>query len=251
MMRSAIIIVMLLAAPLSRAQDAASLQRFDEGTTALIEGRFQDALGAFETIQRSGWESDALYYNMALAHYRLDNLGQAIRFLEKARQLNEDDPRILHSLAIAGQRQADRFSTLPDPFWLSARAWLTDQVPIRTAFLIGILCWFGFAAAWLANVVGGVNGPGWQRGRSVGFVLGLVLITHAFASSIWPPHPDRHVILADVSQLREQASLEAAEVVEVHEGLIVDVRASAPAWYLVEIPNGTRGWVPSADLGDI
>ncbi|NBW92822.1 MAG: hypothetical protein EBR20_00370 [Bacteroidetes bacterium] len=39
--------------------------------------------------------------------------------------------------------------------------------------------------------------------------------------------------------------------VEVHEGLIVDVRASAPAWYLVEIPNGTRGWVPSADLGDI
>lgn len=251
MIRFLVIAVLLAVAPLSRAQDAAAVRTFDEGTAALIDGRFHDALRAFETVETTGWESDGLYYNMALAHYRLDHLGQAIRYLEKARALNEDDPRILHSLAIAGQRQADRFSTLPDPFWQSAQAWLVDTMPVRVAFLLGLLCWFGFVAAWLARTVVGMDGDWWKRGRNAALVVGLVLIVHALASSIWPPHPDRSVVLSGTLALREQASPEAAEVVEVHEGLIVEVRASAPDWQLVEIPNGTRGWVPAASLGDI
>jgi len=251
MIRFLAIAVLLTFAPMARAQDAASVRTFDEGTAALIDGRFHDALRAFETVEMNGWESDGLFYNMALAHYRLDHLGQAVRYLEKARALNESDPRILHSLTIANQRQADRFSTLPDPFWQSAQAWLVEWIPVRMAFLVGVLCWFGFVGTWLARTVANMDGEWWRRGRNTAFAVGLILIVHALASSFWPPHPDRSVVLSDTLVLREQASPDATEVVEVHEGLIVEVRASSPDWDLIEIPNGTRGWVPASSLGDI
>jgi len=66
-----------------------------------------------------------------------------------------------------------------------------------------------------------------------------------------PAFPDRSVVLEETLVLREQASDEATAILEVHEGLIVEVRAEATNWALVKIPNGTRGWVPSAGLGDI
>jgi tetratricopeptide (TPR) repeat protein len=251
-MRTIVTIVLLCLTVLpARSQDAASVQLFDEGTAALIDGRFHDALRAFETVQTAGWGSDALYYNMAMAHYRLDNLGQAVRYLEKARLLNEDDPRIEHSLGIALQRQPDRFSQLPDPFWKKARQWFTKAVPARIAFLFGLLCWFGFVAGWLVRTVFHHDHEWLRRGRFVMLTAGLLLLAHALASSISPPHPARSVVLTDTLTLREQASQDAGSVVEVHEGLIVEVRTEAPEWRFIEIPNGTRGWVPSSTLGDI
>lgn len=251
MIRTLIIAALVGIAPLCRAQDAATVQTFDEGTAALLDGRFHDALRAFESTETSGWESDGLYYNMALAHYRLDHLGQAIRYLEKARHLNEADSRILHSLGIARQRQVDRFSTLPDPFWLSARAWLVEWIPVGTAFFLGLMCWFSFVGAWLARTVADMDGTWWRRGRNAALAIGLVLIVHALASSIWPPNPDRSVVLTERLVLREQANSDATEVIDVHEGLILEVHARTSEWRLVEIPNGTRGWVPKSALGDI
>lgn len=252
MIRTACIalLITLLSLP-ARAQDAEAIRYFDEGTAALVDGRFQDALRSFTPAEEMGWVSDALYYNMGLAYYRLDELGQAIRYLEKARSLNEDDPRIEHSLAVAGRRQVDRFSTLPDPFWKGAQQWLVRTLPLRSAFVIGLICWLLFAAGWIAKVALHQDGDWHRRARQVTLVLGLLLMTHALASSVWPAFPDRSVVLESQLELREQASQDADSVVEVHEGLIVEVRAEATNWQLIEIPNGTRGWVPTAALGDI
>jgi len=240
----------LLAAP-SRSQDAEVMSQFDAGTAALVDGRFQDALRTFHPIEETGWASDALYYNMGLAYYRLDELGQAIRYLEKARLLNEEDPRIAHSLTVAQRRLTDRFSTLPNPFWKTTQQWLVDTLPLRTAFLIGTLCWILFVGGWIGKVLWAIDGEWPQRARQSLLILGVVLMTHALALSIWPAFPDRSVVLEDQLQLLEQASSDAESVVEVHEGLIVEIRAEATNWKLVEIPNGTRGWVPAAALGEI
>ena len=87
--------MLLLGATYSaRAQDVDAVRLFDEGTAALMDGQFQDALRSFTAAEQSGWASGALFYNTGLAYYRLDELGQAIRYLEKARLLNPEDPRI-------------------------------------------------------------------------------------------------------------------------------------------------------------
>lgn len=252
MMRNLFIALLLLGAThMTRAQEADAIRLFDEGTAALVDGRFQDALHAFTASEQSGWASDALYYNIGLAYYRLDDLGQAIRYLEKARLLNEEDPRIEHSLGVAERRQTDQFSVLPKPFWKKAQQGLVRMIPVRLAFVIGLICWIVFVAGWIAKTVLALDGEWHRRGRQVALIAGAFLIIHAMASSIAPAFPDRSVVLEERLVLREQASDDAANVLEVHEGLIVEVRTEATNWVLVEIPNGTRGWVPSTALGDI
>ena len=252
MMRNLFIAMLLLGATYSaRAQDVDAVRLFDEGTAALMDGQFQDALRSFTAAEQSGWASGALFYNTGLAYYRLDELGQAIRYLEKARLLNPEDPRIEHSLAVAERRQRDQFSVLPKPFWKKAQQGLVRIIPLQWAFLIGLMCWMAFVAGWPAKTVRALDGEWYRRGRQAALIAGLFLISHAMASSIVPAFPDRSVVLEETLVLREQASDEATAILEVHEGLIVEVRAEATNWALVKIPNGTRGWVPSAGLGDI
>lgn len=251
-MRLLFVILALLTGPLvARAQPASVVQEFDRGTAALIDGQFRESLEAFEQVEADGWGSAELYYNIGLAHYRLDHLGEAIRYLEKARHLDDDDERILHSLSVAERRRTDRFSQLPNPFWKNVQAWLVKLIPIRPAFLIGLLAWFGFVAGWTWSQLTGADSPLLRRLRQAAAVLGAVFLVHALASSRWPAHPDRSVILAPSVVMYEQANDEAAPVLTVHEGLVVERRSESTEWTFIEVPNGTRGWVHTRTLGDI
>ena len=115
------------------AQDSEILRYFDAGTALLVDGQFSDALEQFEHAERLGWGSTELYFNIGLAYHRLDNLGQSIRYLERAKILSPNDPKVNHSLNLAKSRRVDNFSELPKPFWRRAHS--------RTArVLLGRFC---------------------------------------------------------------------------------------------------------------
>lgn len=244
-------ILLFLLVHAAAAQPADIVQAFDRGTMALTDGRFAAAMDEFRTVETAGWGSAALYYNMGLTFYRMDRLGEAIQYLEKAHRLDDDDPRIRHSLSIAERRRTDRFSQLPDPFWRTAQAFVNRVIPLRLALGLGLLAWLGFGGIWTWQLVSGTREPWIRRIRQASLVLGLALLTHALLSSISPAEKPRSVILDPVVVLREQASAQATEVLTLHEGLVVDVRSDAGEWTLVEVPNGTRGWIPSRTLGAI
>ncbi|MDA0378179.1 MAG: tetratricopeptide repeat protein [Bacteroidetes bacterium] len=251
MKRIALFLLCAVLAIGSAAQPAEIVQTFDRGTSALLDGRFSEALDAFHSVETAGWGSGALFYNMGMTYYRMDRLGEAIQYLEKARKLEADDPRIQHSLSVAERRRTDRFSQLPDPFWRTAQSWMTGVIPIRWAFGLGMLAWLGFGGLWTWQLTTGIRTPWIRRIRQASLLMGCLLLVHALASSISPAEPPRSVILDPVVTLREQATEQANDVLTVHEGLVVDVRSEAGEWALVEVPNGTRGWIPSRSLGTI
>ena len=250
-MKRFIPILLFLLTSAAAAQPADLLQTFDRGTAALTDGRFAAAMDDFRTVESAGWGSAALYYNMGLTWYRMDRLGEAIQYLEKARRLDSEDPRIQHSLSVAERRRTDRFSHLPDPFWRTAQAFVTGIFPAGLAFGLGLLAWFGFGALWTWQLISGVRSPWIRRIRQVALVVGLALLTHALLSSLSPASPPRSVVLDPAVALREQASEQATDVLTIHEGLVVDVQSVAGEWTLVELPNGTRGWISSRTLGAI
>lgn len=250
--RALLLAVFLLLAPLpSSAQDARAVQQFDEGTASLQDGRFRDALRSFEAAEATGWVSTELYYNTGLAYHRLDQLGQAIRYLERARSLSPEDARIQHSLSIAQSRQKDSFSVLPDPFWKSLHMSAARILPPSTAFWLGILAWFVFFGLLLGRLLFALDGDWFKRGRSVAGGLGAVLLIHALGTSAFSPFDVRAVVVEEEISLREQADPEAAEVVRVHEGLVVTREGSASGWVFIEIPNGTQGWIPESAIAGI
>ena len=233
------------------AQQETVLPHFDSGTALLVDGQFSGALEEFEQAEALGWESTELYYNMALAHHRLDDLGQSIRYLEKARALSPEDPKILHSLSVASSHRIDTFSELPKPFWRSAQAWAVRTIPIFPAFWMGFLLYLVLIGLVIGTYIRYVEGPWVRRARFSSSVVGGALILYAFTSSVWPPSDERAVVLTNQVSLLEQADPDAAQVLAVHEGLVVKKGSQVSEWTFIQIPNGVKGWVPSNSLGDI
>ena len=220
-----------------------AVRAFDEGTVHLLDGNFQSAISLFEVAEQSGWSSPELFYNMGLAFHRMNKLGLAITYLERAKQLAPEDPKIAHSLTVANHKQVDRFSQLPDPFWKKLHTWSARVVPVHFAFWFGFALWVGFVALMVGKIVLAWRGDWWRRSRIVIGTLACILIVHALATSAWPPTQERAVIVATELRLRANPDDTADEVIRVHEGLVVKVEERTTDWAMIELPNGTKGWV--------
>ncbi len=250
------LLTLFLAASLSTptptaAQDSEILGFFDAGTALLVDGQFSGALEQFQHAERLGWGSTELYFNIGLAYHRLDNLGQSIRYLERARVLSPQDPKVNHSLNLAKSRRVDNFSELPKPFWRRAHSWIARVIPIDVSFWTGFVAYAILIALLLARIILRLDGSWWRRGRFAAGMVGMALLVYAFATSAWPPQDQKAVVLASEVALLEQADAQSNEVIRVHEGVVVIMRTEASDFTFVQIPNGGRGWVPSSVLGTI
>ncbi len=225
-----------------------AIQQFDAGTVALLEGNFQQAISLFGEAEKAGWASPELYYNTGLAYHRLNKLGMAIVYLERAKELSPDDPKILHGLSVANHKQADRFSILPAPFWKKIHRSVLRVLPITLSYWLGLFFWTALVSLWIGYLLKRWRGDWWRRSRSIVAMLALFFIVHSLASSAWPPFTAQAVIVSTEARLRSEALDESEEVIRVHEGLVVSIQAEALDWMCVEIPNGTKGWVRSTSL---
>ena len=230
---------------------ADAVRAFDAGTVHLLEGNFQAALAEFEKADQSEWSSPELFYNMGLAYHRMNKLGLAIVYLERAKELAPEDPKILHSLGVANHKQADRFSQLPNPFWKKLAIWSARVMPVTRAFWIGLFCWLVFVVLMIGKSMLAWRGDWWRRSRIVVGLLAAVFLIHAFGTSAWPPVDQRAVILPSEVRLREAPDDASAEVIRVHEGLVVKLDIQTPDWAMIELPNGTKGWVSVHSLVSI
>lgn len=64
---------------------------FSKATENYNSGKFQEAVENYMSILKSGFESSALYYNLANAHYKLNHVPESIYYYEKALKLNPEN----------------------------------------------------------------------------------------------------------------------------------------------------------------
>lgn len=102
------------------AQPDSLSRQFETATAAYKQGQYARAADVYREILDTGHTNVALYYNLGNAYVRLDRLGQAIRYYEKARALRPNAPRLQHNLEQA-RRQAGvypgRLPRAASPHW--------------------------------------------------------------------------------------------------------------------------------------
>ena len=238
-------IVLALAVIVAAAQPTEAVRLFEEGTERLIEGNYSGAVGSYRAAMDLGVASTALYYNLGVAYYRLDELGESIRFLERARRMEPTDRRILHNLEIARSRIPERFSRLPVRFWTRGWQWLVSTVGAGGFFLVGFLLWLipFVIAAWRIR---GRRRASWQlRVAWSSAFAAAVFVMAGFSASLRSPYGDQAVIVETAAPLYTSAAGDDAGII-LHEGLTVDVESRDGTWLMVRLPNGVTGWVQAA-----
>jgi tetratricopeptide (TPR) repeat protein len=234
---------------LAGGQPDSARHHFRAGVSAYEQGRHEDALAAFQRAEASGYVSGALFYNLGNAYYRTDQIGQTIRYYEKARRLLPDDPRLDHNVqrALERVRGGAPPRTTPEP----GLAWLQALGPHRA-----------LAAAWGLVVIGLVLGvyrawgdeppAAWLRPAAIGLVAtGIMAAGLVLAGTYAQAQERRVVVVAETVPVRAAPQPAAAVDTTAYEGYVLHRRDQQRRWVRVAFPNGRTGWVPSPAVADI
>ena len=123
------------------------LAAFQSANQMYDGGEYEEAALSYERLIGLGADDPTLYYNLANAYYKTDDLGRAILNYMRARRLAPFDADIAANLDLA-LREAEASPSLRAPVPTLAR--LAERVPAGIAPPIALTCWLalgGIAAA--------------------------------------------------------------------------------------------------------
>jgi len=223
---------------------------FKAGNDHYANSRYAQAIESYEKVLNANVESAALYYNMANAHYKLNNIAPSIFYFEKAKQLAPLDKEIKNNAAFAENMKIDAISTLPQN---TVKKWVNGTVSIltidgwaKTAVVFAILFVLLFLG-YLFTVQSGKKRAFFitafvsllVTGASVGFSY------YAFAKA---SADNPAIVFATKVEIKSEPNLASTSAFTLHEGTKVQVLESLGNWSRIQLSDGKIGWIPEDDI---
>lgn len=238
-------------APLRSAAAEPADSLFTAALSAYEQADYRTARDLFRAVEVHHGESGAVAYNLGNAYYRMRQIGEAIRYYERARRLGMSSERLEHNLALARSRTTDRFAQLRPTGWAAVEAWLQRTTDPWWLFYLGAIMTTAAAFLLAARIVGRQAPHGHLLLPGLG-LTGLLLVATAYATSVADHRADRAVVLTRETAVRAAPGAATEVVEEIHEGTVV--RFEGPlrdGFRQVTLPDGRRGFVQRSDLGTI
>ncbi len=225
---------------------------FRRGNEAYFNGRYQEAIDAYEHVAALGVVSEDLFFNLGNAYFKAGQLGPAIYNYERALELDPAQEDVRFNLGVARdavkKKGEDRLTgTEKQPFWMR----IGDEVTVNWASWL----FLGLYVALFALLVAlHFVPPGFLR---VSMVAGLAFVglgTMASAGLLGirlylADRVEQAIVLPDVVQVKEGPDPNYPSVFGVHAGLRVRVTEKEQDWVRVRLANGLEGWMRDRDLG--
>lgn len=224
---------------------------FEQGNTAYRANDFAKALEWYNKILDTGYTGSALYYNIGNCYFKLEQVGPAILFYEKALRLAPGDEEIRFNLDLANSKVIDRIQQPPKLF---IYRWWDSLVD---AFSLGQLTWltavffFLLVAIHVVKLLFADRLPAWMT--RYGFIVlaallmffGLLLFT---AANYYGNERDAIVLAPRVNVLSAPGE-QGNEIFVLHEGVKVWRSEQRGDWVRIELPDGKTGWIEAKKIG--
>ncbi len=246
------VIVLLLALPLgAQAAESYPDSLWTAGVEAYSAGQWAEALQDWSDVAATGLRSKELYYNLGNAYFKTGETAQAVLNYERALRLDPSDADVRYNLEFARNLTQDRIDEVPEfilktwmrkvGYQLSSDAWAVLSL-VLLAVALGLLLLF-------------LLGPtaGWRR---TGFFTGLAALL--LALSAWgfarsqKADAERHdtaIVLRPVTSVTSSPSADAAKSLFIlHEGTKVRILDTVSGYTGIELADGRRGWIATADI---
>ena len=223
--------------------EAEPITAYQAGLESYLAGDYQAALDHFLTAEASGKTSGELLYNLGNTYFRLNNLGKAVLYYERARLLMPTDDLLNHSIRIARRKTMNRFGRIPRPFWSKYWTAIVARLGPGWMFFVG-LCFYFTAVVFLGYRIWTKSRNDWlRRGFALSLLAALILIAAAFKASRDQAGTLTAVVQETSVDLRDSPSSVGEVEATVYEGLVVHIVDESESWLQIRLPDGTTGWV--------
>jgi tetratricopeptide (TPR) repeat protein len=226
---------------------------FEQGNQAYREANYPGALEWYHKIEAAGFQSSQVYYNMGNCYYKLNQVGRAILYYEKALKLRPEDAEIQFNLELANLKVVDRLELPPQFFlfewWDHVKSFFSIQqlsVMVVALYVISILCLILFLFARYHS-----------RRQTIRFLLVLFSIFTLFFTCLLILNireTSRHkqaIVLTESANVRSAPNEGSTDVFVLHEGVKVTLDEQRGEWVKISLPDGKSGWMRQDLLGII
>lgn len=223
---------------------------FNKANALYNNGKYAEAIDTYKTILDSENHSAALYFNLANAHYKLNNIAPSIYYYEKALQLSPNDQDIKNNLAFAKNMTIDAIETVPE----GGLKRLINKVANSMSFdgwaILAIVCVFCFVILFLSYYFAFTTVK-----KRLSFIGSFVFLAFMFIALSFAFHKYNLVkkdkpaiVFAKESKVNSEPNTRSEESFRLHEGTKVQVLETVGDWKKIKLSDGKTGWVESGDI---
>lgn len=222
------------------------------GNAAYERNDYAKAAEHYRQALDEGAANSRLYFNYANSLFRLNRLGMAILYYEKARKLSPNDEDVAFNLRFANAQTLDK-NPVPEPNVITKSLWL-----LHSSYSINQGLWIAlglFSALFLAATLALYAGPA-LRGMLVTTcvlgVLGMAALVPSLAYKIRQQETVEYGIVITPSVGMYSGPGDTYQLLtKVHEGTKFEIVEVHGDWASVKLLNGKGGYVRLADLGKV
>ena len=236
-----------------RGADPTSAERWSSGNAAYSAGNYDEAIAEYQAIVDGGEYSLELYYNLANAHFKAENIGKAILYYNKALRLDPSQEDVLHNLAIAEAKTKDRVGEETAFFlaeWMRALRNTMSCTAWSVLSLVAFALFLAFALLFLLATPIKVRKAGFFCALCA-VVLFVATISFAISSRSDILTHDEAIVLSSAISVKSSPDRSATDLFVLHEGTKVRIVSEVDEWCEVVLADGKKGWLQKNDIEEI
>ena len=246
-----IFILALFFGYISYAQTANEL--FSKANNFYKNGDYSKAIELYLNIEKSGLESDDLFFNLGNSYYKLNKVAPSIYYYEKALKLNPMHHDASNNLVFAKRMTIDVIEDLPKTFLQRFSSNVIQKLTYDTWAILAVTASFLAALLFLLYYFSSSPKIKILYFNLTIFAVFLMTVTVIFAYSNYETiqKSSNAIIFSLKSEIKNSPSLDGETVFELHEGTKVSIMDTLANWKKIKLADGKIGWVNAADIKEI
>lgn len=225
-------------------------EEFKKANDFYAQTKYNEAISIYETLIASNYNSTHLFYNLANAYYKKNDIPSAILYYEKALKLQPDNEDALFNLKLANTKTIDKIEEGPEMF--VNKTWI-QLISSKTA---DSWAFYTIALIFLSLVLFIVYLISYQfiikkssfYGGLLFLFFGLFCWFLASQNTSYNNNAAEGIIFTQTVTIKSEPNVKSEKLFTLHEGTKVKVIEHSDNWVKIKMPNNNEGWIKNTDV---
>lgn len=222
---------------------------FTQANDFYNKGDYAKAIDLYKRVLDNGQHSAELYFNLANAYYKIQEVGPSIYYYEKAVKLSPEDTDILNNYAFAKQTRIDKIEGLPNGivkrFYkklmnFNVDFWGISAIVASVIFVLGFVLFYMSTDPLKRKLFFGV----WV----LSLFVGIATLVLAFLSMSYNKEHVYGILFADEVSVQSEPNRRSEQLFKLHEGTKLQLLETIDDWSKIILVNGKSGWITSKSI---
>ncbi|MCC6253091.1 MAG: tetratricopeptide repeat protein [Bacteroidia bacterium] len=214
---------------------------------------YTKAINDYQKILHNEVYAAEIFYNLGNCYYKVDSIGKAIQYYEKARKLIGDDDDLMYNLKLAQSKTVDKIEPIPE--FIVTSTWkniLNYNSADRWAYLVLL----NFALMFLALIVFQISKKPILKKTFFSFAMVMGVLTFLFFilaknRAEADKRINKGVLITGVYTVKSAPNNTSTDLFVIHEGTMFKIVEYENDWLKIKLDNGNQGWVIKKEVGQI